>query len=247
VTIGVLEEPAEGALLQLKDIVAAATGGKNANKGLLMPRVSLQNDTTLEPMFPNATAGEKLQHAGLIVYNLTDQTPLRKGIMVWNGSSWGSVKVKTKDVDPEVKKLLYESPTPLENKSISNNSIEVSMDLSPGMAYQASPRFRVNPPYAPSGLDSVKYLYHIIRYWTGENMSEFPDGEYSADLDWKSFKQQDYSNHQYFRVGFMTTQERDEVWLLDENNDDVFHLQFFVLGNDAPGVNKLYAVFVERF
>jgi hypothetical protein len=246
VTIGVLEKPAEGALLQLKDIVAAATGSKNAKKGLLMPRVFLKNDTTLEPMFPNATAGEKMQHAGLIVYNLTDQTPLKKGIMVWNGLSWGNVKVKSKDVDPEVKKLLYESPIPLENKSISNNSIEVSMDLSPGMHYQASPRFRVTPSYAPAGSDSEKYLYHIIRYWTGEDPA-FPAGEYSADLDKRSFTEQDYSTHQYFRVGFMTTQERDEVWLLDENNDDIFHVQFFVLGNDAAGINKLYAVFVERF
>ncbi|MDR1937214.1 MAG: hypothetical protein LBQ73_01780 [Tannerellaceae bacterium] len=244
VTIGVAEAPAEGALLQLKNIAAAA-GNKNAEKGLLMPRVSLKNDSTLAPMFPDATAGEKKKHAGLIVYNLTEKDPLTKGIMVWDGSSWINLKTKDLDVDPDVKKILYISDKPLGDKSLSVRSINVSMSLAGYMGYEALPRFRVTEPYKPAGSNTKEYLYHITRYWTDEN--DIPNGEYSTDLNRVSFTQDNYSTPQDLRLGYMTTQEKDEVWLLDDDNDDIFHIQFFELGTNYQGMNRQYAILVERF
>jgi hypothetical protein len=94
VTIGIAEDPAEGALLQLKDIVKAAKGGENAKKGLLMPRVGLVDYMNLDPMFPTATPEQKKEHAGLIVYNLTENDNLQEGIMVWNGEMWNLIKNK---------------------------------------------------------------------------------------------------------------------------------------------------------
>jgi hypothetical protein len=244
VTIGLAEAPADGALLQLKDIVAAA-GGKNADKGLLMPRVSLKNDSTLAPMFPEATPGEMKKHAGLIVYNLSEQEPLTKGLMVWDGASWLNLKTKDPDFDPDVKKILYINNKPLGKKSISVRSLDVSMDLAGRKDYEAIPRFRLNERYKPTGSKEKKYLYHITRYWTNEN--KIPNGEYSTDLNLLSFTRDNYATYQDFRPGFMTTQEKDEVWLLDDENDDIFHIQFFELGTNHPGIIRQYAILVERF
>jgi hypothetical protein len=246
VTIGVAEAPAQGALLQLKDIAAAA-GAKNANKGLLMPRVSLQGDSSLAPMFPNATEGEKLRHAGLVVYNLTEKEPLKKGIMVWDGGAWLNLKSKDPDVDPDVKKVLYIGKMPLGDKTVSVRSISVSMALNPeGLPHEVLPRFRVNDRYKPTGSKEKKYLYHITRYWTNEHW-EIPNGEYSTDLNLLSFNESNYDTHQTFRGGHMTTQEKDEVWLLDDDNNDIFHIQFFELGTNFENVVRQYAILVERF
>ncbi|MDR1937385.1 MAG: hypothetical protein LBQ73_02660, partial [Tannerellaceae bacterium] len=238
VTVGVAENPAEGALLQLKDIVAAA-GSKNAERGLLMPRVSLEDETSLAPMFPEATAGEKTEHAGLIVYNLTDKAPLKKGVAVWDGIVWKNLKVKDAVIGTEVKKLIYESLVPLGNKSVSVRSIDVSMNVSDGMAYHAVPRFKVTPDYKPSDGNPTKYLYYITRYWTGEDLITFPNGRYSNDLNTTSFNEKNYSVNQVFRAGYMTIDERDEVWLLDDSNSDIFQIHFFEMGPDYERENRL--------
>ena len=51
VTFGSLEEPSNGALLQLKNIDGVNDGSANANKGLMMPKVALASITDLFPMF----------------------------------------------------------------------------------------------------------------------------------------------------------------------------------------------------
>jgi hypothetical protein len=245
VTVGVAEDPAEGALLQLKDIVAAA-GARNADKGLLMPRVALKNDSTLAPMFPDASAAEKLKHAGLIVYNLTDSDPLKAGIMIWDGSSWNSLKAKDRDVDPDIKKILYSSGRAKPDKSVSINSVEVSLRPYNPDEYDPVPQFRVTDSFKPTGTNQAKYLYNLTRYWKGEQESDFPDGQFSTDLILNSFTADNYATPQDLRFGFMTTKEKDEIWLLDDTNDAIFHLHFFVMGSQFA-VDKLYAVFVERY
>lgn len=93
VTIGLGEEPASGALLQLKDIEKVTDGSVNATKGMMLPRVELTDLNNLYPMF---TAGydmtENNNHMGLMVYNIHEDacaaTPITKGAYVWNGSQW---------------------------------------------------------------------------------------------------------------------------------------------------------------
>ncbi|MDR1981389.1 MAG: hypothetical protein LBQ39_07210 [Tannerellaceae bacterium] len=247
VTVGVAEYPAEGALLQLKDIVAAAAGDKNAKKGLLMPRVSLVNESTLAPMFPHATDGEKMEHAGLIVYNLTDIDPLKKGIMVWNGYSWNSLKAKDKDADPDIKKILYSDNNPKPDKSVAIKSIEVSLGLYNAYSHESVPQFRMTDSFKPAGANQAKYLYNLTRYWTGERDNKYPNGEFSTDLILTSFTEDNYSTPQDLRSGYMTTREKDEIWLLDDTNDDIFHINFFEMGPPYYMIDKLYAILVERF
>jgi hypothetical protein len=185
-----------------------------------------------------------MAHAGLIVFNLTDKKHLKKGLMVWNGLSWCSMKTKDYDVEPLIKKRLYCSYSPELSKSLTINSIELA--IRPGNKENSGlPNFRVRPTHAPSGSYTRKFLYNITRYWTGEN-HEISSGEFSTDLYLTSFTQSNASDYREFRIGYMTSQEKDEIWLVDDQTNDIFHIQFFVMGHaDIDGTQ--FAIFVERF
>ncbi len=103
VTIGIIEEPMKGALLDLRNIADAKDGEANANKGLILPRVSLisENKTYYEA---NKEEIDN-EHIGLVVYN-TNQIVIREdectneyeelpmGLVVWNGKKWDSLYQK---------------------------------------------------------------------------------------------------------------------------------------------------------
>lgn len=100
VTIGVNLEPTKGALLDLKE--KSSTNNITATKGLMFPRVNLSESEMLYPMFEAGSAPDKYKyegldidktsedrkHAGLIVYNLTDNCVFCPGIYAWNGTTW---------------------------------------------------------------------------------------------------------------------------------------------------------------
>jgi len=109
VTIGSKEEPAIGAILQLKDIGGVTDGNANATKGLSLPRVRLSSRTDLFPSFSeNPTSNDQTtliptedydtqakkdlldkQHIGLMVYNVTNGIlDFCKGVYIWDGSKW---------------------------------------------------------------------------------------------------------------------------------------------------------------
>lgn len=114
VTIGTNEKPAPGALLQLKALNDITNGGANSNEGLMLPRVSLENETDLYPMFNDqkeAYLADKENidnaHTGLLVYNLanlklvfevpatacepaiiTTKGNIIPGLAIWNGTKW---------------------------------------------------------------------------------------------------------------------------------------------------------------
>jgi hypothetical protein len=245
VTIGIVEEPAEGALLQLKSIANAALDNKNAEKGLLIPRVELKNYRSLEPFISNASPEKMKEHVGLIVYNLTQDTHLKAGIAVWNGSEWDNIKsneTKIKDTDMEVKKTLYDSTSPIESDSVSANSIEISMREGKSQKYYAFPQFRITDLYKPSGNDSLKYQYQTAQYWTNKDSKG-----YSNDVEVRSFGAGNYSVYQNFIDSDMSVNERNEVWMYDEKDNKIFHIEFFVMGKSTENDTKIYAIFVEQF
>ncbi|MDR1738865.1 MAG: hypothetical protein LBR66_08645 [Candidatus Symbiothrix sp.] len=96
VTIGSLEDPIAGSMLQLKSIEDLVSGGgKNCNKGIGFPRVELVKSDLLMPMYSESEAMalsdvQKLAHKGLVVYNVAenDDENFELGIYVWNGSEW---------------------------------------------------------------------------------------------------------------------------------------------------------------
>lgn len=91
VTIGTREKPAEGALLQLKNIENVTDGTANANKGLIIPRVKLESSNSLKGISTESNE-DPLTYAGLVVFNSNkidnECALLPQGMYVWDGSSW---------------------------------------------------------------------------------------------------------------------------------------------------------------
>lgn len=116
VTIGAGEQPADGALLQLKDKENVEDGTFNAHKGLALPRVTLSDKSELYPMFladpENPDSGPNTDyetnkatldktHIGLIVYNLTEDNDkdLCLGLNQWDGMQWNCFQSKMRNAE----------------------------------------------------------------------------------------------------------------------------------------------------
>lgn len=97
ITIGMLEEPVQGALLDLKTQTSDVTTNANSNKGLALPRVNLVDLNLLRPMFDTDEEAldvtNMMTHTGLMVYNLTDDPDrhLLEGVYIWDGEKWDPV------------------------------------------------------------------------------------------------------------------------------------------------------------
>jgi len=104
VTIGSETKSNAGALLDLKQYndPEAINGGRNADKGLIMPRIQLKQLNTLSDIGLNASSNES--HMGLVVYNTNECLDYgmtdTKGIYVWDGDEWK--KVGKKELAPSV-------------------------------------------------------------------------------------------------------------------------------------------------
>ncbi|WP_413513123.1 hypothetical protein [Myroides odoratus] len=95
VTVGSEIAPVQGALLDLKsyDDGTATNGGRNATKGLLLPRVELSNLNKLiisgEEIVDSQYGGNQYKaHIGLVVFNISTTAPFVPGLYVWDGSKW---------------------------------------------------------------------------------------------------------------------------------------------------------------
>lgn len=106
VTLGLDEAPAQGTILQIKNIANQDTGA-NANKGLGMPRMFLPDSEKLSPMYSYADASNTptqaalTSHTGLVVYNLN--TCLNRkgddnGLYVWQGGIWNLLSEKAPNI-----------------------------------------------------------------------------------------------------------------------------------------------------
>lgn len=93
VTIGSIEKPVVGSLLQLKNI--DGNGAVTATKGMMLPRVELTDLAQLYPMLEDdadyvngvSTALENTEHVGLVVYNMGCHMT-GEGFYVWTGVKW---------------------------------------------------------------------------------------------------------------------------------------------------------------
>ena len=94
VTIGALETPLPGALLDLKQNDDPA-GGTTATKGMMYPRVALVSLTSLSPL--DDAPASLTQYKGMTVYNVTVNTAanLQEGLYVWDGAKWSVFQTGT--------------------------------------------------------------------------------------------------------------------------------------------------------
>ncbi|MDR2811367.1 MAG: hypothetical protein LBB84_12595 [Tannerellaceae bacterium] len=238
VTIGVADPPVKGALLQLKDILTATAGGKNSEKGLLMPRVSLVSDTLLSPMFPDATTAEKEEHAGLLVYNLTENGSLKEGISLWTGQEWSYLKSEEITTGTDVKKTLYTDYFANDNISVGHRSLSFRLGKK-GTEFYAFPEFK--PLYTPKTSPDTTYYYQVAQY------GDDNDNEgYGYEVNSKTFNS---SSSGFIRfIGQpISFHERHEVWILNSITNDIYNVLFFTIGEENTRDKKIYAVLSELF
>ena len=144
VTIGVDAYPSKGAILDLKT-ENNQTGGMNSDKGLMMPRVVLQN---MESLFPLLTVGEeaesgiKARHTGLLVYNVDDAGYFCKDVYTWDGNVWQP------NEEPSVLKVDAES-----NSFIISPSAR-AIDIPVKKAYNFWLKYR-SPKYLKNGFNTT--------------------------------------------------------------------------------------------
>jgi hypothetical protein len=86
VTIGSGLAPLPGVLLDIK--TSDTNGSSDATGGLKLPRVELQNVSSLEPLFTTSDNTEKAKRAGLMVYNVSTSNGFKPGVYVWDGAKW---------------------------------------------------------------------------------------------------------------------------------------------------------------
>ncbi len=119
VTIGSNAQPNRAALLDIKDKEMPGINNETATTGgLLLPRVSLVNSTTLEPFvaltdanWVNASTSKiKEKHVGLQVYNLSTSNDFVRGIYVWNGTHWQK-QDKAVDAYPQEENFFFYLPS----------------------------------------------------------------------------------------------------------------------------------------
>lgn len=99
VTIGSKDAPTKGSILQLKE---NDDGDVNASKGLLLPRVKINNLTPSTPSELSGSIGGTDEwdlniHTGLLVYNIAENNlctpqPILKGPYIWNGTEWQCIR-----------------------------------------------------------------------------------------------------------------------------------------------------------
>jgi hypothetical protein len=242
VTIGIAEAPAKGALLQLKDIAGAKKGEVNAKKGLLIPRVSLVEYASLEPILSNASSNDSLLHTGLIVYNLTDTTHLEKGFAVWNGSEWNNIRYKETSgnaAGTEIKKILYTGTQANPANSVPFHSIEVNLKIGKRYTYYARPQFKLTRSYKPTS-GTRDYEYFVTQYW----QSSPTITGYSTDIMTKQLSNLDYTT---FIESDMSPEERNEIWMYDYKSNEIFHIELFVMGESNTTATKIFAILIEQF
>jgi hypothetical protein len=91
VTVGGLENPAVGAILDLNS---------TSKGGLLLSNVDLENFYTIPVSFPNGATADEAGFTGAMVYN-TGVTSPPAGIYVWNGTNWTAVTENCTPLPPE--------------------------------------------------------------------------------------------------------------------------------------------------
>lgn len=104
ITVGSEVSPAKGSLLDLKENDGT---NENSKKGMLFPRVALEDAVKLDPCIKSDVVqdADKKTHIGLTVYNITDDLTvgLCPGLHVWDGDKW----VRVPEPCKADKSLLY--------------------------------------------------------------------------------------------------------------------------------------------
>lgn len=146
VTVGSELQPEKAALLDLKTQNATTLGGATTEKGgVLLPRVSLEDKSSLKPFFTTGEsdyADQKKRHTGLMVYNVYENATLNleKGIYIWDGNKWGKAADSNSGKDFfYMPSIAIDTTTPVTGRTLNLYNLYKQQFLAPKVVSQGAP------------------------------------------------------------------------------------------------------------
>ncbi|MDR1436664.1 MAG: hypothetical protein LBI65_00955 [Candidatus Symbiothrix sp.] len=238
VTIGSLEDPAKGALLDLKNQLPDNDNVTSTTGGLLLPRVKL-NSLNDFSFIQSMTSAQKKNYTGFLVYNLkvNESESLEQGIYLWNGEKWGKLNKITKTENVVIKKNIYSATSPKPDKIVSVGIFEFR--IATETDNKVYPQFRLK-----SGSASAVYYWDAIEYWDGTPNTEavnMGDSGYDFTLLRQTVNSNTWSNCK----NHMDNTERNEIWLADLKNDRLYQIQFAIIGNGSS--SNVYSIIAKQY
>jgi hypothetical protein len=239
VTVGSGNLPEKAALLQLKDKQAAA-GSKDATAsgGLLLPRVELSglNDFTL---LLSPSEDEKKKHTGLLVYNVKVNATLNleKGIYQWDGTQWKVLSKVTKTEGATVRKVIYRGTAPDESQVVNVGIFEFRINGS------AISQFR-----RVLGSGTATHYWQVGKFSdsdTGNESQVWTASGYTFELKSKANIQAGAWEDCKGTATAMSNTERNELWIEDLQNDNMYHVLFMILGGSSG--DKTYLIVAQKY
>jgi hypothetical protein len=248
VTIGLTTSPEQAALLQIKDR-QAPVGSKEATAttgGLLLPRVEL-NATDDFTLLPNLSKEQKKDHTGLLVYNVKEEASLdlKKGVYQWDGVKWKMLNKITKTEGSTVAKLMYQGKDPDINQTLTLGIFEFRINNT------RYPQFRRIP-----GSNAASHHWQVNEYsdlQAGTDAKSLgavtsTTGGSRFDLQLKTVTNLQAGTWTNCDDALsLTYTDRDEVWLADLENRNIYQVQFMFLGSNSASATKTFLIVAQKY
>jgi hypothetical protein len=170
------------------------------------------------------------------VYNVKQNATLQleKGIYQWSGEKWKKLNRITKTEGAAVKKEIYQANSPNESRTVALGIFEFRINNN------SIPQFRTI-----SGTGNRSFYWQVNRYWDENPSNEatsFSNSGYASELKEENNVQantwKDCSSNALSNVG------KTEVWLADLVNQNMYHIQFIIFGNNSP---QRYLILAEKY
>jgi hypothetical protein len=241
VVIGDTSLPEPAALLQIKEYDAIpGPGGETAGRGILLPRVELNDLSDITVLPANASADKKLELTGLLVYNVSNAGTMDEGIYEWDGTIWNQLETRSEVTGSSTKKAVVKT------SHLASNMPTVSMGI---FEFRIDGNMKPQYKLTSSPPATTTFWYQVARYWDTTNMTTQNGSGFSFDTMSKTFTSGNYSSWQSFHDGsfdsLISNDFRYEVWLADSINNHVYQIQF-IIATIALGT-PIYAVLVTEY
>ena len=162
-TIGADIAPVEGAILDLKQ-QDATSANVTANKGVVMPRVSLTAKNSLSPLVSGSpSTAVRNAHVGTVVYNInpvaatSSAAGLTVGLYIWDGAKWMLVS------NEQGLSFFYVPPFTIEMTS-TNQTVDLYQEYNKRFTAAGNTSFHISSGSAISSdvLYSRYDLYYVV-------------------------------------------------------------------------------------
>jgi hypothetical protein len=182
------------------------------------------------------------------VYNVKEDASLnlRKGVYQWDGEKWKMLNKITKTEGATTAKVMYQGTKPDETKTVTLGIFEFRITLTTTSYY---PQFRRIP-----GSNPASHHWLVNEYWDLQAGTDAKNlGTTTADGSRFDLRLKSVNNlqagvwadcHDALSVGYI---ERDEIWLADLENRNIYQVQFMFLGPNSTAASKTFLIVAQKY